>query len=97
MEPEPITRGKLTKRFSMSLETGQYIVSNAFDQVDAGGFEPCFREVVAPPDARNEQWARIKATYADGRLCDVLRSEAEYEAYRRSLPAPTGQDRLRMA
>ena len=65
---EPIVRGRLTKKFLMSLETGQYVVSNAYEQVEGGGFDPCFREVVAPPDGRNEQWARIKSAYADGRL-----------------------------
>ena len=85
---EPITRGKLTKRFFMSLETGRYLVSNVYKLLEGGRQVPSFRETVPPPEAREEQWSRIKSAYADGRLCDVLVSEADYEAYSRSLPVP---------
>jgi len=77
----PLNYGKLTKRFLMSLETGQYLVSNVHEPVGGGGYEPSFREVVAPPEQRPEQWLRIKAAYAYGRNCDVLASEDDYAAY----------------
>lgn len=54
-----------------------------------GSHEPCFREEVAPPEQRGEQWLRIKAAHADGRHCDVLRSEDDYPAFRESSPAPS--------
>lgn len=91
MAPKPVLRGRLTRRFLMTLETGLYIVSNCYEHVGAGRYEPCFRESVVPPEARNEQWARIKSAYVDGRLCDVLSRETDYNAYRASMPAPSGQ------
>jgi hypothetical protein len=83
-----ITRGKLTKRFFMSLEAGRYLVSNVYEQTEGGRNVPCFRDTVSPPEAREEQWSRIKSAYADGRECAVLACEADYEAYTRSLPVP---------
>jgi len=84
---KPVISGKLTKRFLMSLETGQYIVSNVCNQED-GRFEPCFREKVLPLKDREKQWQRIKSACADGRLCNVLGSEMDCEAYIKSLPIP---------
>jgi hypothetical protein len=47
---------------------------------------PAFRESGAPPDARDEQWKRIKSAHADGRQCVVLASESDYEKFDKSLP-----------
>jgi hypothetical protein len=83
---QPAQYGQLTKRFLFSLQTGQYIVSNVYELLDGGRFKPAFRESVAQPDARNEQWKRIKSAYADGRQCAVLASESDYEEFDKSLP-----------
>lgn len=83
---KPVTHGKLTKRFLMSLETRRYLVSNVHEQAEGGNSVPCFREAVAPPEARECQWQRIKSAYANGRLCSVLESESDYEEYKKSLP-----------
>jgi len=85
---KPVIRGKLTKRFFMSLKTGQYVVSNICNQMEKGRVEPCFREEVLPPESREEQWRRIESAHADGRFCDVLEGAEDYEAHIKSLPVP---------
>ena len=85
---QPIEIGKLTKRFFFSLATGQHIVSNVYEQDDGGHNRPAFRESVAPPEARDEQWVRIKLAHADGRQCVVLATASDYEEYAKSLPVP---------
>jgi hypothetical protein len=40
MQPKPVTRGKLTKRLLMSLDTGQYVVSSAYEPVDGADSRP---------------------------------------------------------
>jgi len=87
-ETEQAEYGNLTRSFLSSLETGQYVVSNVYDLLDGGRYVPAFRESVAPPDARDEQWKRIKSAHADGRQCAVLASESEYEEFAKSLPVP---------
>lgn len=85
---DPVTHGKLTKRFLMLLETGAYIVSTVYESQRDGAHDPCFHEKVAPPEHRGDQWLRIKTANADGRYCDVLASENDYPAYRKASPAP---------
>ena len=88
MNVTPVLEGNLTKRFLMSLATGQYVVSGTYDRNDAREYAPCFRESGVPMDERQAQWERIKEARADGRRCTVLRGEFEYEAYIKSLPTP---------
>jgi len=83
-----IADGKLTKQFLMSQETGRYLVSTVYLPSAGGGFEPAFRETVLPLDQREEQWSRIKACNVNGRNCDVLADESDYEVYRDASPAP---------
>jgi hypothetical protein len=70
---------KLTKKFFMSLPTGVYVVSNCYDTLRPGHATPVFNEYVLPEDERRSQWGRIKAAYADQRLCDVYRSAEDYK------------------
>lgn len=44
---QPAQYGTLTRRFLLSLQTGQYIVSNVYELVEGGRFVPAFRESVA--------------------------------------------------
>lgn len=72
---KPMIRTPLTKRFLFQLEEGLYLVSNTL--VAAG--QPSFSEVVSPLKMREAQWQRVKAAGANGRLCDVFSSVAEYQ------------------
>jgi len=85
---KPVQYSQLTRRFLFSLQTGQHIVSNIYEQDEGGRNRPAFRESVAPHEARDEQWKRIKSAYADGRQCAVLASESDYEEFAKSLPVP---------
>lgn len=85
---QPIEIRKLTRRFLLSLQTGQYIVSNVYEQDERGRNRPAFRESVAPAESRDAQWKKIKSAYADGRQCAVLASESDYEEFAKSLPVP---------
>jgi hypothetical protein len=82
---QPVEIRKLTKRFFLSLGTGQYIVSNVCDRLEGGQYEPCFREYVLQLEARAEQWERIKLSGSDGRLCAVFRNEPDYQEYWKSI------------
>jgi hypothetical protein len=68
-----LARARLTKSFLMAQRTGTYVV------VTCGGppgpYVPRFNERVGPLDARLAQWARIKASGADGTLCRVRQAE----------------------
>ena len=77
----PIYRQKLTKRFFMSLPEGMYLSSNTY--MYRG--RPRFSEEVSPPSEREQQWQRILIAGANGRLCNVFASEADFCAYNSSL------------
>jgi len=65
----PGTIEKLTKTFLMAQETGAFIVSNSYRS--PGGCRPSFDELVLEPAQRQNQWKRIAAACADGRLCRI--------------------------
>ncbi len=67
-------RNPLTKRLLFQLAEGSYLVSNTMVTTD----QPSFSEKVQPVERREAQWQRVKAAGANGRLCDVFASEAEY-------------------
>jgi hypothetical protein len=78
-ENQPLGSHKLTKKFFMSLPAGVYVVSNCYDTLGPGHATPVFNEYVAPQEERKSQWDRIKAAYADQRLCDVYCSAEDYK------------------
>ena len=89
---QPVQSGRLTRRFLMSLPDGHYLVSNCYDQLRPGQFEPCFAERVAPLAERESQWQRIKNTHADNRGCDLFVDEAHFSAWRKTVQgAPWNQ------
>jgi len=65
----PSTREKLTKAFLMAQKTGAFIVSNSYRSPD--GYRPSLNELVLEPAQRQNQWKRITAACADGRLCRI--------------------------
>ena len=85
---QPVQYCQLTRRLLSSLQMGQHIVSNVYERDEGGHNRPAFRESVAPPEARDEQWKRIKSAHADGRQCAVLAGESDYEEFAKSLPVP---------
>jgi hypothetical protein len=65
--------GKLTKAFLIAAPAGDYLTSNC-------GFPPIFAESVSSSmQARLDQWKRIVATHANGRLCYIYASRQQYE------------------
>ena len=78
-ENQPLGCHKLTKKFFMSLPARVYVVSNCYDTLGPGRATPVFNEYVAPQEERKSQWDRIKAAYADQRLCDVYCSAEDYK------------------
>lgn len=70
-------RGNLTKKFLMSLQSDIFVQSNCL----GSDMTPIFAECVALPNRRLEQWERVKAAGADGRLCYVHRSKTDFEDY----------------
>jgi hypothetical protein len=78
-ENQPFGSHKLTKKFFMSLPSGVYVVSNCYDSLGPDRVTPAFNEYVVSQDERKSQWDRIKAAYADQRLCDVYCSVEDYK------------------
>jgi hypothetical protein len=74
---EPVKRGKLTKKFLMDLKKGLYIVSN----VHHSPMQSILAESVVDLQSREYQWKRIIEVGANGRLCYVFNSKADYEEY----------------
>ena len=73
----PIKTKKLTKRFLMELPEGVYLVSNVYEQKG----KPAFAEKVTPLSERNKQWQKIVNARANHRLCDVFKTNKDYEAW----------------
>jgi hypothetical protein len=71
---EPMIRTPLTKKLLFQLVEGSYLVSNTM--VTAG--QPSFAEEVTTMERREAQWQRVRAAGANGRLCDVFATVAEY-------------------
>ncbi|HLH53791.1 MAG TPA: hypothetical protein VKY92_09270 [Verrucomicrobiae bacterium] len=70
---------KLTKKYLMSLRAGRFLVGNVCDH----HYQPSFAEHVVQPQLRTRQWERIKARGADGRLCDLFKSEQAFRDHAR--------------
>jgi hypothetical protein len=75
----PIYAGRLTKKFLLTSPAGNYLVSNCYTST-ATSRAPIFAEVVADSvGERIQQWGRIKAVEAEGRLCYLHKSRAAFE------------------
>ena len=74
-------RAKLTKQFLMAQKAGTYIVSNCYNMIGPEEHVPCFAEPVADLWDREAQWARVKASYADGRLCMVFQGSDDHNEW----------------
>jgi hypothetical protein len=75
----PIRAGRLTKQFLLATSAGSYLVSNCYTST-ATSRTPIFAEVVADSVGRRiQQWGRIKAVEAEGRLCYLHKSRAAFE------------------
>jgi len=61
----------------MSLPAGKYLVANVCDH----HYRSEFAEEVVQKPYREEQWARIKAVNADGRLCDLFKSRTAFREH----------------
>jgi len=59
----------LLQSLLMAQKTGAFIVSNSYRS--PGGDRPSFDELILEPAQRQNQWERIKASCADGRLCRI--------------------------
>jgi len=73
------TYKRLTKRFLMSLEEGEFLVGNVCDH----HCRPAFAENVAPRPEREKQWERIKKLGADGRVCELFPDRSGFEGLAR--------------
>jgi hypothetical protein len=85
---------KLTKRFFMSLPSGDFVASNVFG---GPGVTPSFAEPVADSaDARTEQWERAVAAGAAQRTSHVFQRESEFREWLKDMDllrqAPPGRD-----
>jgi hypothetical protein len=75
-------RTKLTKKFSMGLPKGVFIMSNIGD---APGQPTCFESVLSSASEKEEQWKRIVLRGCNNRLCWVFKNEKEAMTYLSSL------------
>jgi hypothetical protein len=75
-------RGKLTKKFFMSLPDSTFLVSRARN----GANEPMFAKAVVHRAERDEQWRRVRSANASGRLCSVFDSRQHFEEFYRAFP-----------
>lgn len=77
-----VARKRLTLKFLKSLPDGVYVISNVGYQPSPKSRPvPLFVEPVAGQGSRRDQWARIKNAGADGRLCQVVDSAKDLEAF----------------
>ena len=74
----PIRR-KLTKKLLMRLPAGVFLVSNCYTPIGYRKVAPVFYEKVRPLDDREDQWQRIKAAGANGRICAVYWDIEDYK------------------
>lgn len=66
----------LTKKFLMSATEGHYLTSNCMTT----RFQPIFAQTIRPAAERVAQWREIVAAGANGRLCYVYETAADYQA-----------------
>jgi hypothetical protein len=72
-----IKRGKLTKRFLMELNSGDYLMSNVCFERGV----PVYDNWVQPFKLREEQWKAIVHLAADQRLCYVFSNKEAAEKW----------------
>lgn len=72
---------KLNKKYFLGLPTEVYLVSNCHEMVGPNTYTPAFHGYVASPEEREAQWERIKAAYANHRLCTIYPSLQVYKDY----------------
>ena len=68
---------KLTKEYLLGLQAGRFLVGNVCDH----HYRPAFAEVVAPRNQRLQQWQRVKAVSANGRLSDLFKDRSAFELH----------------
>ena len=85
---ELLQSGKLTKAFHSSLLDGVFLSSNVGDEYGC----PCFSEIVAPKDCREEQWQRIKSVHADQRQCNVFKDKESYARWHAEIKNAPGSE-----
>lgn len=74
---------RLTKTLLMGLPEESYLVSNVWESGKS-----IFSELVAPVQQREAQWRRMVTARANGRLCYIYKSKAEYDLMRVFFPNP---------
>jgi hypothetical protein len=70
---------KLTKEYLLGLRTGGFLVGNVCDH----HYRPAFAEVVSPARERLQQWERVKAVRANGRLSDLFKDRITFQRHAR--------------
>ena len=76
---------KLIKKILLAMPEGAYLVSNCFHgSTNASIFE----EIVADHQDREEQWQRVVAARADGRLCRVFATKQDYQTWLQEVLSP---------
>jgi hypothetical protein len=70
---------KLTKEYLLGLDEGFFLVGNICDH----HYRPAFAEVVASESERLQQWERIKAVGANGRLSDLFKDRTAFVLHAR--------------
>lgn len=73
----PLNSAKLTKKLLAALPQGLFLVSNLMKTPT----EPIFAETIRPGPQRQDQWRRIVALGANGRLCHVFQSPEAAQAH----------------
>ena len=76
---------KLIKKILLAAPGGAYLVSNCFHGFTTASV---FEEIVAPPRDREEQWKRVVAARADGRLCRVFATQQDYQTWLKEVLSP---------
>lgn len=76
---------KLIKKILLAMPEGAYLVSNCFQGLTTASV---FEEIVAPPEGREEQWKRVVAARAAGRLCRVFVTQQEYQTWLQEVLSP---------
>jgi len=73
---KPLLSAKLTKTLLLKLPAGHYLTSNCMTT----RFQPIFAQTIRPAAERAAQWREIVTAGANGRLCYVYETAADYQA-----------------
>jgi hypothetical protein len=71
-----VLSAKLTKTVLLNLPEGHYLASNCM----LTPIQPIFAQTIRPAAQRAAQWREIVAARANGRLCYVFETSANYQA-----------------